>query len=234
MLSRAATWLDPDIYDNPDRIDAEAEYYADESQWYVKRTKSYGFASKGGFNNEHHNHNDVGSFIFSKDGRQLITDMGRGAYTKQYFKPETRYDFIECSSLGHSVPYFNDEIPQKFGNEYAAKDYVFSPGYYAMDIAGAYGDERIKSVKREFRTYDEYVTVTDTFDSDAAITERLVSIIEPEISEGKVKILCAEIEFDNSLCDVSVKETVTSKRFTAYLIDFKLRDGVNRFEFKIK
>lgn len=231
---RAATWLQPDIYDNPDKIDAEAEYYADESQWYVKRTKTYGFAAKGGFNNEHHNHNDVGTFILSKDGRQLITDMGRGAYTKQYFKPETRYDFIECSSLGHCVPYFDEEIPQKFGKEFAAKDYVFSPGYYAMDIAGAYGDERIRSVKREFRTYDEGITVTDTFDCDAAITERIVSIIEPEISDGMVKILSAKVTFDNSLCDVSVKETVTSKKFTAYLIDFKLKDGVKSFEMKLK
>ena len=43
-----------------------AEYYAPDAQWFIKRTPFYGFAVKGGCNNEHHNHNDVGSFIFAK------------------------------------------------------------------------------------------------------------------------------------------------------------------------
>ena len=231
---RAATWLDPDIYDNPTDVQSEAEYYADESKWYVKRTKNYGFAAKGGNNNEHHNHNDVGTFIFAKDGKQLITDMGRGAYTKQYFRNETRYDFIECSSLGHCVPYFDGDKIQKLGKEFTADNYVFEPGYFAFDMAKAYGEESVKEIKREFRTYDDYVTVTDTFVTDSAVTERLVSLYNPEVSEGLIKILSGEVSFDNSLCDVSVSEVVTSKKFTVYLIDFKLKAGVKSFEIKLK
>lgn len=234
LTLRAATWLDPEIYDNPTDVQSDAEYYAEESNWYVKRTKNYGFAAKGGNNNEHHNHNDVGTFIFAKDGKQLITDMGRGAYTKQYFRNETRYGFIECSSLGHCVPYFDDDKIQKLGKEFSADSYSFEPGYFAFDMAKAYGDESVKEIKREFRTYDDNVTVTDTFVTDSAITERLVSLYNPEVSEGLVKILSAEITFDNSLCDVSVKEVVTSKKFTVYLIDFKLKAGVKSFELKLK
>lgn len=233
LMIRAATWLSPEIYDNPDEVASDAEYYADESQWYVKRTKSYGFAAKGGFNNEHHNHNDVGTFIFAKGGKQLITDMGGGAYNKEYFRDETRYDFIETSSLGHSVPYFDDVI-QKFGTEYHAVNCIYEKGYLAFDIAKAYGNEAVRSVRREFRTYDGYVTVTDTFDCDTAVTDRIVSLIEPEITNGTVKILYATVTFDKSLCDVAVSEVVTSKGFTAYLIDFKLKEGVKRFEMKLR
>ncbi len=231
---RAASWLVPEIYDNPENVASEAEYYAEESKWYVKRTNSYGFAAKGGNNNEHHNHNDVGTFIFAKDGKQLITDMGRGSYTKQYFRNETRYEFIECSSLGHSVPYFDDVKIQKHGSDYRAENYTFEPGYFAFDMAKAYGDDAVKSVKREFKTTEDCVTVTDTFDCDSKITDRIISLIKPEISEGSVKIESAEVTFDNTLCDVTFSEVVTSKKFTAYLIDFKLKDGVKTFEMKLR
>ena len=160
--------------------------------------------------------------------------MGRGLYTKQYFRNETRYEFIECSSLGHSVPYFAEDKIQKHGKEYFAVNYTYEPGYYSFDMAGAYGDENVKSVKREFRTYDDYITVTDTFSVNAPATERLTSLIAPEISEGSVKIDTAEITFDKNACTVSVSEVVTSKKFTVYLIDFKLNDGVNTFELTIK
>ena len=234
LIMRAATWLDPDIYDNPVSMGEAAEYYADESKWYVKRTASYGFAAQGGTNGEHHNHNDVGTFIFSKGGQQLITDMGRGLYTKQYFRNETRYDFIECSSLGHCVPYFDEKKIQKHGKEYAATNYTYEPGYYAFDMAGAYNDEDVKSVKREFRTYDDHITVTDTFDVTAPITERLTSLIAPEVSEGMVKIDTAVITYDKDACAVTISEEITSKKFTVYLIDFKLNDGVKSFELNIK
>jgi hypothetical protein len=231
---RAATWMVPEYKENYADNTVSTEFYAWDAQWLTKRTPNYGFAAKGGNNNEHHNHNDVGTFIFAKDGKQLITDMGRGAYTKQYFRNETRYEHIECSSLGHCVPYFDDDKIQKFGKEFSADNYSFEPGYFAFDMAKAYGDESVKEIKREFRTYDDYVTVTDTFVTDCAVTERLASLYEPEISDDLIKILSCEISFDNSLCDVSVKEVVTSKKFTVYLIDFKLKAGVKSFGLKLK
>lgn len=234
LAIRAASWLDPDIYDNPETSDSVAEYYAEESSWYVKRTKNYGFAAKAGDNCEHHNHNDVGTFIFAKDGKQLITDIGRGLYCKQYFSDETRYDFIECSSLGHCVPYFDVDKAQKVGKEYCATDCSFTPGYFGFDMAKVYGDEAIKSVKREFRTFDDCVTLTDTFSTDCSITERLVSFEKPEVFDGSIKILTGEITFNSALYDVTLNETKTSKNTTVYLIDFKLKDGVNSFEIKLK
>lgn len=55
----------------------ETEYYLPESQLFTKKCRAYSFAAKGGDNKEPHNHNDVGNFIVSSGGRQLIADNGK-------------------------------------------------------------------------------------------------------------------------------------------------------------
>ncbi len=75
-------------------------------------------AAKGGHNQEMHNQNDVGNFIVHVDGESVITDVGRGRYTKAYFGPE-RYEYFVNSSLGHSVPVPNGQL-QGVGRDYAA------------------------------------------------------------------------------------------------------------------
>ncbi|MBQ3015903.1 MAG: heparinase II/III family protein [Clostridia bacterium] len=236
LMIRSASWLDTYIYNNPEVNEASAEYYAEESNWFVKRTASYGFAAKAGNNNEHHNHNDVGTFIFAKDGKQILTDMGRGVYCKQYFRTETRYDMIECSSLGHNVPHFGGKIKQCFGRKFEATDVNYKPGEFSMDIAGAYGDDTVKSIKRTFVTDDNSVRVYDVFDysGEEKITERLTSYVKPEVSDGCIKLDCGTVLFDNAKCSVSVSEVVTSKNNTVYLIDFELNRNVCEFEMIIK
>lgn len=63
------------------------------------------FAMKAGHNGENHNQNDVGSFIVHVDGENLLTDPGRGLYSRFYFGPH-RYENIFANSYGHSVPRF--------------------------------------------------------------------------------------------------------------------------------
>lgn len=236
LLIRSATWLDEESYKNFSTNDVNAEYYADESEWYVKRTESYGFAAKAGNNNEHHNHNDVGTFIFAKNGKHIITDMGNGVYSRQYFRADTRYEMIECSSLGHNVPHFSDNVKQGFGSQFVSSDVSYEPGRFSMDIAGAYTDSSVKSVKRTFLASDDCVKLTDVFDytGEGEIFERLVSFIEPEIFDGKIKIDCAEIAFNAEKCKVSVTKTVTSRNTPIYLIDLELNDGVKEFEIIFK
>ena len=232
-LVRAATWLDEDIYKNPVDDNVPAEYYGATSEWLIKRTKNYGFAAKAGFNDEHHNHNDVGAFIVAKNGRQIITDPGSGAYSKQYFRPETRYEMIECSSLGHSTPYFGD-ICQKYGKEYKACDVKFENGVFSFDFAGAYGDENVKKIERSFSFTDETVTLTDKFDysGNAPITERMISNFKPEIKDGEVIIDDLVLKYSSDeIAEVNVSEATTSKNFLLYLIDFVLQDGKNKATF---
>ena len=60
-------------------------------------------AVKGGHNGEHHNHNDVGSFVVASDGVPVIVDAGRPTYTAQTFGPD-RYDIWTMQSGWHNVP----------------------------------------------------------------------------------------------------------------------------------
>lgn len=74
------------------------------AQWCVGNAASgVGFACKGGHNGEPHNHNDIGHFIYEKDGVMFLTDLGAGEYTGNYFG-ENRYSILCNSSYGHSVP----------------------------------------------------------------------------------------------------------------------------------
>lgn len=236
LLVRSASWLDEDIYKNPEENEALAEYYAEDSQWFIKRAAGYGFAAKAGYNNEHHNHNDVGTFIFAKDGKQLIADIGRGVYCKQYFKTETRYGMIECSSLGHNVPHFGENGAQSFGTKFAARDVSYEDGSFSMDIADCYDDECVKSVKRTFTATAYEVKLKDVFvyDGNGKIYERFASFEEPVIDEKTVKLGSCEISYDSSSCNASFTSVVTSKNLTVYLIDFELKDGVYEFEATIK
>lgn len=63
-------------------------------------------AAKGGHNDEHHNHNDVGSFILNIDGTPFISEIGAPEYVRDFFGPR-RYEFLAARSLGHSVPLVN-------------------------------------------------------------------------------------------------------------------------------
>lgn len=229
-LITAATWIDKDIYDNPAPDNASAEYYGANTEWLIKRTENYGFAAKAGYNQEPHNHNDVGAFIIAKNGRHLITDPGSGVYSQQYFSADTRYGMIECSSLGHSVPYFGDII-QKVGDSYSASNVKFEDGVFSFDMAGAYGADEVKSIIRSFSFTDDAVTLSDKFDycGSAPITERLVTRVKPDVSDTALSIGELKIKFDKKLCSVSIREAMTSKNTVLYFVDFELCDGVCEF-----
>lgn len=232
LILNAAVWLDPDIYNNP-ADNENAEYFGEDAGWFVKRTASYGFAAKGGTNGEHHNHNDVGNFIFAKNGRQVITDVGSGKYSKQYFRPETRYTFIETSSKGHSLPFFGDE-EQKVGKAFGAAEVCVSEGKFSLDIAGAYGIEALTKLNRSFGLKDDEITLTDTFEytSDTPITERFVTYIEPKIEGGEVILEDTKLIFEGVYPTVTATET--SKNKTLYFIDFILPCDTKTFTLTIK
>jgi len=71
-----------------------------------RRGHLWEFAAKGGHNEEHHNHNDCGSFLLNIDGVRLVAEIGAPEYVKDFFSPK-RYEFLAARSLGHSVPLIN-------------------------------------------------------------------------------------------------------------------------------
>ena len=123
---------DPNAHSTEEKCTAETrqrpyrKYDLPSAQWSICHGASGGgFAIKGGHNAEPHNHNDIGSFIYALGDHPLLTDLGAGEYTAQYFRDETRYDYICCSSLGHNVPVING-CGQKAGREYACESFTCS------------------------------------------------------------------------------------------------------------
>lgn len=97
-------------------------------------------AIKGGFNNESHNHNDVGNFVVFYDGLPVFIDVGVGTYTRKTFSDE-RYDIWTMQSAYHNLPTLNGEM-QLDGDAFRARDFIFSASEretsVTMDISGAY------------------------------------------------------------------------------------------------
>lgn len=236
LYLRSFTWLYEEYYRNPAPSNTESEFYAGDAQWFIKRTPYYGFAAKGGHNAEAHNNNDVGTFIFAKNGRQLLQDIGRGVYSKQYFSDATRYGILECSSRGHSVPIINGKY-QLTGRNAAAKNTEYENGIFSMDISGAYDSDSPKEIKRSFAFTENTVILKDEFISKdkTDIVERIVTLFKPEIKScNTVSVEDAVITFDPSAASVSINEEIREKGDICYFIDFKLKSNENIFKIEIK
>lgn len=97
-------------------------------------------AAKAGHNGEHHNHNDVGSFVIASAGVPVLVDAGRPTYTAATFGPE-RYGIWTMQSSWHSVPEIRG-IAQSPGEEYAASNVEISlspsSATLGLDLDGAY------------------------------------------------------------------------------------------------
>ncbi len=172
-------------------------YLLPSAQWAIVHGRSGGgIAVKGGNNAEPHNHNDVGSFIYALGNAPLLTDLGAGEYTAQYFQNVTRFEYICCSSLGHNVPVINGH-GQQAGREYACDSFSADGETVRLSFAGAYGDPALTGLNRSIQ-YDpesERLTVEDVFDSaDCLIEENLVTQGEPDVSDGEIIIRAARDE----------------------------------------
>lgn len=184
-----------DSFSNSD-LSRNCEYYMGNQGWYVKRTPHYSFSCRGGSNGESHNHNDVGSFIFAKDDRQVLCDIGGRPYTRQYFENEYRYTYLETSSRGHNVPIINGKYQ---GNFRGATSYTtFENGVVSIDFKEVYGQDELKKLVRHFKCDDTGVNITDEFDieGEGTFSERFVTYTEPTIENGVIETDGVKIIFD--------------------------------------
>ena len=234
-LLRTVLWRDERYMSEFADDSVAREYYAPDSQWLIKRTENYGFAAKGGHNSEPHNHNDIGNFIFAKNGRQVICDLGSGLYCRQYFNVE-RYTFLEARSGGHNLPII-DGAEQCSGKDARAIDVSYENGVFNLDIAPAYKYEGLNSLKRSFTFTDEAVTVSDDigYKGRGVITERVVTRIEPKIAnDGVIEIAECSLTYDPTVCSVNIEKKETSKGYEVYLINFDLNESVKQFSYTVK
>lgn len=125
-------------------------------------------AAKGGHDDEHHNHNDVGSFVVALGGVPVAVDAGRPTYTRQTFSPD-RYAIWTMQSAWHNVPSVAG-VDQPASRAAAAREVVASESGVAMELADAYPGSGVASWRRDLRLVRAVVTVRDAwvFASDGA------------------------------------------------------------------
>lgn len=178
------------------------DWYADMA-WMISRldptdAHSLRLAVKGGHNDEMHNQNDVGSLIVVNRGRVVLTDPGRGRYSKAYFGPE-RYSNIMASSRGHSVPVV-DGHEQAAGAQHAASvvTHSHSPDRdnLTIEMAAAYPVEAELTELRRSVTLDRQapggrIALSDAFafaNAGGDFQSVLVTPLAVAVDDGAVRI----------------------------------------------
>jgi len=126
---------------------------------------------KAGHNNEHHNHNDIGSFLLFQDGAQWFSDPGRPRYSANTFN-HRRYDSVFTCSRGHNVPVVDGRF-QQAGEHFRGTLEVLATGVEkraVVEMAGAYDAPGLKRLTRvlSLSTAEPVLRVDDTFEFDGA------------------------------------------------------------------
>lgn len=233
-------------YDLDSTDSAFGTHILENAEWYISTSASgVSLAAKAGHNDEPHNHNDVGSFEIYKNGEDLLSDLGCGAYDKAYFDPKTRYGVLCNASYGHSVPIINGTY-QLPGKEFAARDVKIDTTGIKMDMSRAYGVPTLDTLVREIR-FDNatgYATLTDEYsftESPDSVTERFITRVLPTVNESGVTIQSGK-EALSLTCTNGVTPTVTEfdhqnhqgEWVKVYAVDFTVTSPEKQFTLKFE
>ncbi|MFZ2654496.1 MAG: heparinase II/III family protein [Victivallales bacterium] len=209
-----------------------------------------GAALKGGNNKEHHNHNDVGSYVIVIGKEPIILDPGAEVYTARTFSGK-RYESNLLNSFGHPVPVVGGQL-QKTGAEAKAKilktDFTDDSDILEMDIRSAYPVNELKSLTRTFvysRKGDGSLIVTDevsfskpmSFETAAVTTGTFEKKSDSSliISSGEEKIL-VEFSSDAGKIEITSEEIKeeTHRKVKPLRIGLKLKNPVEKAKVTVK
>lgn len=208
-------------------------------------------AAKGGHNGEHHNHNDVGSFVVAVDGVPVVVDAGRPTYTAQTFGPD-RYAIWTMQSSWHNVPEVRG-VPQREGAAHRASGTTAELGEgasrFATELAAAYPDAGLASWRRRValeRGATARVVVDDAWEfADAAGTGPTIlhlvvaGEVEPLADGARVMPLAGArpvrirwperigAAFETRELDDPMLTSVWGERLTRIALDVTHRDGAS-------
>ncbi len=182
-----------------------------ETEFLYIREKGFFFGAKGGFNNESHNHNDLGNFILYLDEQPVFIDAGVGTYNKKTFSPQ-RYDIWTMQSAYHNVPQING-IDQKDGGQFRTKNTKFDAkkGVFQTDIAGAYPKEaQVNSWIRTYTAKNKSLQITDQFEINNPSKPNVITFMlaaEPRLENGKILLNNDKhtMTYDSKIFDASVE-----------------------------
>ncbi|QIK60365.1 heparinase [Dysgonomonas sp. HDW5A] len=161
------------MYNTPDYT-----WYPETEFCYIKDKAGLFLATKGGYNNESHNHNDIGTFSLYMNNTPIIIDAGVGTYTRQTFSNE-RYSIWTMQSNYHNLPVIN-EVPQAFGSQYKATNVIFNPksSTFSADISKAYPETaQVKQWIRSYRLKNGILNIEDSFDLKEAMQNNQVNFL---------------------------------------------------------
>lgn len=210
------------------------------AEWFLYHGKNYALGAKAGHNDEFHNHNDVGSFLVSKNGRVTFCDPGGGEYTKEYFSEE-RYSIFVTSGRAHSVPVINGEY-QSFGKREGGV-YVADEQRFKFSMKGGYEVDTLVSLTRDFECLEDSVRLTDSYefsDAPSSVKERFVSLLPIEEKDGTIVCGDSVLVFDREAFDVvfgsEIADRKGGKKETVHYVDLvaKHLDKKLEFVFEIK
>lgn len=148
-------------------------------------SRALGAALKGGHNAEHHNHNDVGSYLVALGASIPLVDPGSEVYTARTFSTK-RYESGVLNSFGHPVPVVAGQL-QRTGRQAAAKvlkaEWSDAADTLVLDLRDAYGVKELVKLEREFvfsRRESGSLTVTDSvqFSSPQKFATALITFSE--------------------------------------------------------
>ncbi|RUS45374.1 hypothetical protein ELR57_20195 [Cohnella sp. AR92] len=237
-----------------------ADYYLPDAEWLVSRQRTgagtFGFAAKGGHNDEPHNHNDIGQFILHAGRETFVSDLGSGEYTADYFGSR-RYAYDCNGSQGHAVPIVNG-TGQAEGRESAAKVLESVCGdeeaRFAIELSSAYRQEALISLVRSFvwrKAELPSLVLTDEYAFSRApdsVEERIITRLVPRLDSGGSVLLHGDagislrIRYDPGELEASAEQRSfrghSGDEETYYALDFAKKScGLSfrielRFEFE--
>lgn len=147
-------------------------------------------AAKGGYNDEYHNHNDVGSFIFAVNNIPVLIDAGVGTYTGKTFSNK-RYTIWNMQSLYHNLPAINGQA-QRHGRQYKAMQCKVTDNSFSADIAKAYPAEaKVKQWIRSYELKKREMVIQDKFKLEECVAPNRIHFLtwgDVSMKDGAIHI----------------------------------------------
>nr|WP_235337890.1 heparinase II/III family protein [Bacteroides caecigallinarum] len=218
-------------------------WYPETEFCYLTNNSGWFLATKGGFNNESHNHNDAGTFSLYINNTPMFIDAGVGTYTRQTFSSE-RYSIWTMQSNYHNLPMING-VPQRFGQEYKATNVVCKEKqrYFSADISTVYPEEAtVNSWTRAYKLENKRLVITDKFSLKETKAANQVNFLvwgDIDISKaGKVSITVGDehatleypTNFKATLETIELPDTRLSNVWGEQIYRIVLTDSQKRLE----
>ncbi|MFC1762584.1 heparinase II/III family protein [Planctomycetota bacterium] len=206
-------------------------------------------AAKGGYNDESHNHNDVGSCLVYYDAEPILIDVGVATYTRQTFSDE-RYSIWTMQSGFHNVPTINGQ-DQPYGKQYKAKhtklDSSERKTSYEVDMTTAYSESA--KVGSWIRTYTlnrgKSIEIVDHYDLSERSGETLLNFmtsVKPEMNKagginlGSVQFIYDPAQFTASFETIKITDGRLSRAWKdqVYRMRLKLIRSEHKGEIRVR